>query len=91
MHYEQLGVIFCLNFDPFFFLLLFLCWVFFFSLSIYLNKPNHPIDCSSWLSSRNEEMSTGAIMGARSLGLVNRMKTICTSDNRCKLKKPKLV
>jgi hypothetical protein len=30
------GVVFCLDFDPFFFLLLFLCGVFFFYFSIYL-------------------------------------------------------
>jgi hypothetical protein len=30
------SVIFCLDFDPFFFLLLILCWVFFIYLFIYL-------------------------------------------------------
>ncbi len=74
MPYVLLSVVFCLDFGPFFFLLLFPCMVFIY-LFIYLNKPKHPIDCLSWLSSRNEEISRGAITGARSLGLVNRMKT----------------
>ncbi len=29
MHFELLGVVFCLDFNPLFFLLLFPCWVFF--------------------------------------------------------------
>jgi hypothetical protein len=73
--YVLLIVVFCLDVDPFFFFYCSLAGCFFLYLSIYLNKPNHPIDCLSWLSSRNEEISRGAIMGARSLGLVNRMKT----------------
>jgi hypothetical protein len=36
VHSALLGVVFCLDFGPFFFLLLFPCWVFFLYLFIYL-------------------------------------------------------